>query len=279
MVDQVSSNGIMPVSLTISGKEVFVLNDGDSTHLGNITGFNLGYNGDLDPIGVTRMLPVGGAQAFGQVGFDNSGNWLVVTDKAQSDILVYSMGWNQLPAKPVVTSSASPNTPFSFIFDNHNNLLIVDVNQTSPGSVGPPVVAPTYNGAVSSYKIDRDGSLDTISTVYNGQAAACWIAQNEMQYVFTTNPGSGSISTFMEKDGSGKVSIVNPTAISGIGVIDEGITNDGQFLYALGPKMGVYGFKIGWDGSLTVLNGGSPFNTTGTGLSGGSPYIQGIAVQ
>ena len=261
----------MPVSLTISGKEIFVLNDGDSTHLGNITGFNLGYNGDLDPIGVIRTLPVGAPQAFGQVGFDNSGNWLVVTDKAQSDILVYSMGWNQFPAKnPVVTPSPSPNTPFSFIFDNQDNLLVVDVNQ---------LTATTYNGAVSSYKIDRDGLLDAINTAYNGQAASCWIVGNEMQYVFTTNPGSGSISTFMEKDGSGKVSIVNPTAISGIGVIDEGITNDGQFFYALGPTMGVYGFKIGWNGSLTVLNGGSPFNTTGTGLSGGSPYIQGIAVQ
>src|SRR5208283_1346399 len=113
---------------------------------------------------------------------------------------------------------------------------------------------------------------------YNGQAASCWIA-SEMQYIFTTNPGSSSISTFMEKDSSGKISIVNATASTGIGVIDEGITNDGQFLYAVGPTMGVYGFKIGWNGSLTVLNMGKPFNTTGTGLSGGSPYIQGIAVQ
>lgn len=109
-------------------------------------------------------------------------------------------------------------------------MLVVDVNQLT--------ATPTFDGAVSSYSIDRNGTLDTISTAYNGQAASCWIT-NEMQYVFTTNPGSGSISTFMEKDSSGKVSLVNATASTGIGVIDEGITNDGQFLYALGPTMGI----------------------------------------
>jgi len=78
----------------------------------------------------------------------------------------------------------------------------------------------------------------------------------------------------MEKDSSGKVNLVNATASTGIPVIDEGITSNGQFLYAVGPGAGIYGWMIGHDGSLTVLNGGGAF----PGLSG-SGYIQGIAVQ
>jgi hypothetical protein len=264
LVDQVSSGGIMPVSLTIFGNEVFVLNDMTP----NITGFTLSNKGDLDPIWhSTRSLPTTGN--FGQVGFDNSGNWLVVTDKVDSNILVYSMGWNQLPAENPVITPSSLNTPFSFIFDNHDNLLVVDVNATPP----------TFNGAVSSYRIDRDGALATIGTTFNGQAASCWITSNEMGYIFTTNPGPGSpfipsISSFIEKDSSGKVNLVNATASTGIPVIDEGTTSNGQFLYAVGPGAGIYGWMIGHDGSLTVLNGGVAF----PGLSG-SPYIQGIAVQ
>jgi hypothetical protein len=259
-VGKVSSGGIMPVSLTIFGNEVFVLNDGDSTHLGNITGFNLGNRGDLDPVwGSTRWLPAGGVQDFGQVGFDKSGHWLVVTDKA-GEIIVYPVGWNQMPAKnPIITPSTS-TTPFSFFFDNNDNLLVVSVNGG--------------NGAVSSYAIDHDGTLDAINTVYNGQNASCWIAGNEMGAVFTTNPGSTSISAFMDKSYSGKVSLVKATAVTGIATIDEGITNDGHFLYTLGPGVGIYGFKIGYGGTLTSL--GSAF---GTVEFSGNAFAQGIAVK
>ena len=134
-VNQVCSGGMTPVSLTISGNEVFVLNDGDSTHLGNITGFNLDNKGDLDPIwGSTRWLPVGGPQDFGQVGFDNSGNWLVVTDKADSNILIYRMGWNGMPAKNPVTYLDPGVVPFGFIFDVSDHLLVVEAADSAVSS-------------------------------------------------------------------------------------------------------------------------------------------------
>ena len=268
MVVQVSSGGILPVSLTISTNEVFVLNDGDSSNLGNITAFNLSYNGNLYMIpGSTRWLPVGGAQAFGQVKFNNSGNSLVVTDKGDNEIIVYPVGWGEMPAQnPTITSQTNPNTPFAVYFDNYDNLLVVSVNASA---------GPVFNGAVSSYKIDHDGSLDAINTDYNGQAASCWITGYN-GYVFTTNPGSMSISAFSIKDGSGKVSLESATAATGIATIDEGITTDGKFLYALGPAAGIYGFKIGHDGTLTSLNGGNPFGAT---KFSGNGFAQGIAVQ
>jgi hypothetical protein len=217
--------------------------------------------------GSTRWLPIGGAQAFGQVKYDNKGEWLVVTDKPDSEIIVYPVGWDQMPVhNPVVTPQTNPNTPFAVYFDDYDNLLVVYVNQLTP---------TTFNGAVSSFKIDHDGSLDAINTDYNGQAASCWITGYN-GYVFTTNPGSMSISAFSIKDGSGKVSLESATAASGIGTIDEGVTNDGKFLYALGPAAGIYGFKIGHDGTLTSLNGGNPFGAT---QFSGNGFAQGLAVQ
>jgi len=191
MVDKVSSGGTMPTSLTISGNEVFVLNDKTP----NITGFTLSNKGDLDPIWhSTRSLPTTGTGSFGQVGFDNSGNWLVVTDKADNAILVYPMGSNQLPAMNPVTYSYSTlggaPVPFSFTFDVQDNLLVVEV---WAGGTIPPTVTP--NGAVSSFDIKSDGTLKPISlSVHNMQNAACWIAANQMGYVFTTNPGSGGVT-------------------------------------------------------------------------------------
>ena len=169
-----------------------------------------------------------------------------------------------LAMNPVITNSG-PSTPFSIFFDDHDNLLVVSVNGG--------------NGAVSSYKIDRDGTLDSINTVYNGQNASCWIVGNEKGFVFTTNPGSTSISAFSEKGGSGKISLESKTAATGIATIDEGITNDGEFLYALGPGEGIYGFMIGHDGSLMSLNGGKPFGNTEISPLLDPGDIQGIAVQ
>ena len=90
----VSSNGNFPVSLTIFGNEVFVLNAGT---MSNITGFTLSHTGSLVPIAGSTRLVVGATpmSIFSQVGFDNTGKWLAVSDLSDSQILVFpvtSMG-------------------------------------------------------------------------------------------------------------------------------------------------------------------------------------------
>jgi hypothetical protein len=263
-VDYVSSGGILPVSLTISGNEVFVLNDGDPTHVGDITGFTLGYNGDLDPIwGSTRWLQVGAAQAFGQVGFDNTGKWLIVTDKADSKILVYSMGWDNMPAQNPVTYSDSGVVPFGFIFDAVDNLIVVQA----------------ADSAVSSYHIKFDGTLKVISqSISSGDSSACWIAQNGVGPIFTTNPGSpggpeplGTISSFKDVLFTGNITLLNGSAATDLKTIDEGLSNDGQYLYALAPGVGIDGFKVSPNGNLTSLGTFTESATSG--------FVQGIAVR
>ncbi len=265
-VDWVSSGGISPVSLTIFGDEVFVLNDGVSNPIldgttvtpGNITGFTLRDNGDLDPTGVVRTLPVGGAQDFGQVGFDKTGNWLIVTDKADSNILVYSMGWDRTPAANPVTYLDPGVVPFGFIFDAVDNLIVVEA----------------ADSAVSSYHIKFDGTLKVISqSISNGDSTACWIAQSGIGPIFTTNPGgaTGTISSFKDMFFTGNITLLNGSAANLNRTIDEGLSNDGQYLYALAPGVGIDGFKVSPNGNLTSL-GIFPETVT-------SGYVQGIAVR
>lgn len=248
LADKVDCGGVLPVSVTIFQNLVYVLNAGGSP---NITGFSLSHKGELTPLTEsTRSLGTGG---FAQVGFDPEGEALVVTDKADNKILVYSVGHDGLPGMNPVNSPSYGVTPFGFIFDQRGHLLVVEAT----------------TNAISSYKILQDDTLQVISgSVPNGQKAACWIAGNERGDVFTANPGTSSISAYSARHGS--LVLLNGVAGTGNTPLDLSITSDGRFLYALDPKNGTIDmFQID-DGSLTSL---------GTVAGGFSIFAQGIAAR
>ena len=252
LTDKVDSGGSFPVSVTIHGRFVFVLNAGSSP---NITGFTLSKKGLLTPLaGSTRSLSAAGA--FAQVGFDPQGDTLVVTDKADSQILVFAVDEAGLPAMSPVISTSNGKTPFGFIFDHRSRLLVVEV--------GP--------NAVSSYKIRSDEMLQVISgSVSNGQKAACWIADGGRGKVFTANPGSGTLSAYQLQPGSGQLTLSSGAAGIGKTPLDLTAAADGRFLYALDPgNKGIDIFQIEPDGGLTNLG------SIGGGLS---LFAQGIAAR
>ena len=124
----------------------------------------------------------------------------MVTDKAISEILVYSVGDNGLPTKKPFISPSNGKVPFGFIFDKKGHLLVVEVG----------------SNAVSSYNILDNGTLQVISrSVANGQTASCWIAGTDNGYIFTANPGIPSISSYKLKIGNGKLALLNGTAGGG----------------------------------------------------------------
>jgi 6-phosphogluconolactonase len=252
LTDKVSSGGVFPVSLTIFQDLVYVLNAGASP---NITGFNLRNTGQLTPLAdSTRALTSTGTYA--QVGFDPQGKTLVVTDKADSKILVYSIGHDGLPGTTPVTSPSSGITPFGFIFDQRGHLFVVEAG----------------TNAVSSYEILPDDTLEVISpSVPNGQIAACWIAGTKSGDIFTANPGTHTISAYKLMAGEGSLSLLNGAAGVGHTPLDLSATVNGRFLYALDPSIGsIDMFRIEPDGSLTGL---------GTVSGGLSIFAQGIAVR
>jgi 6-phosphogluconolactonase (cycloisomerase 2 family) len=250
-IDKVSSGGAFPVSLTVFHNLVYVLNAGMSP---NITGFYLSHRGQLIPLdNSTRFLGSGG---FAQVGFDPQGEMLVVTDRANNEILVYAVGRNGLPAmNPAISMSNGP-VPFGFIFDERGHLLVAEAG----------------SGSVSSYTILHDGTLKVISpSVTNGQSATCWIAGNKRGDVFTANTGSQTISFYNLMARNGKLALNNATAGVADKPIDLGITENGRLLYALDPGNGtVHMFQIKRDGGLTDL---------GAVAGGLSIFAQGIVAR
>ena len=236
LTDTESSGGSFPVSLTISGNEVFVLNGGTP----NISGFNLSNSGKITAIsGSTIALPSTGTSAsylYTQIGFDNSGKWLAVSDLGDNMILTYAV--NSGVPSDLQTFASSQPAPFGFIFDARNNLLSVQA----------------ANSAVSSYSISHGGMLSPIVEAFNPTSvSACWIVEDQTDDLYTTNPGTNNISSYEDSSNSGNVGWLNASAATGITTIDEGITNDGGFLYALAPGVGIDGYRISGDGTLKMV--------------------------
>jgi 6-phosphogluconolactonase len=248
---KIGSGGTFPVSAAVFHDLVYVLNAGTAP---NITGFTLGHDGHLTPLAnSTRTLS---ASAFAQVGFDSRGETLVVTDKGNSKILTYAVDRLGLLATNSVVSPSSGITPFGFTFDNRDHLLVV--NATS--------------NAVSSYNIQSNGALQSISSIVaNGQKAACWIATDGRHYVFTANPGTQSISSYDFNSRSGEITLLSGIAGTGSAPLDIALTKDGQFLYALDPgSLSIDAFRVEKDGFLKNL---------GPVAGSFSIFAQGIAVR
>lgn len=248
---KVSSGGNFPTSIAIFHDLVYVLNAGASP---NITGFTLHHNGQLTPIpNSTRALS---GAAFGEVSFDQYGESLVVTDKGNSKLLVYGVSGAGLPAASPVVTSSNGMVPFAVIFDRHDHALVVEAG----------------SNAVSSYAIQSDGSLQSISSsVANGQKAACWIAASGGRYVFTTNPGTHSISSYRLNADSGALTLISGIAATGTLPLDLAATRHGHYLYAIDAgSLAIDAFRVEHDGSLTNL---------GPVAAGVANYVQGIAVR
>ena len=234
LTDKVDSGGPLPTSLAVDHGLVYVLNAGDPA---NITGFHLTRRGRLMPMAdSSRVL---GAGAFSQVAFDPAGENLVVTDRADGELLVFAVDWRGRPAISPVTSPSSGAGPFAVIFDNRGDLLVAEAG----------------SGAVSSYRILSSGTLEVISpSVANGQKATCWMAGNRRGDVFTANTGSQNLSAYAVAEKDGSVVLVDDTAAFANRPIDMAITANGQFLYALDPAEGaIHGWGIDAQGGLIDL--------------------------
>lgn len=248
LVDTVPSGGEMPISLTVHGRLLFVLNAGGS---GSITGFHIGRHGQLSPIphstGYLSNDGVGPAPGPAQVSFTPNGRQLVVTEKATNLILTYRVrGFGRISG-PVINTSEGM-TPFGFDFTPRGDLI---VSEAFGGAADA--------SAASSYSLKR-GQLQVISSsVPTNQTAACWVVvTKDGQYAYTTNTGSSSVSGYqVNHDGSielldadGRTGETSP----GSSPIDAIISRDGRNLYVLsGGTFTVTAFQIGDDGSLTNL--------------------------
>jgi 6-phosphogluconolactonase (cycloisomerase 2 family) len=257
--DTEPSGGAAPISVTASGKLVYVLNAGDAGHAGNITGFRVGPQATLIPIpGSTRPLS---ADAVGpaQIQFALGGAVLVVTEKATNLIDTYTVGTDGLATGP--TSRASNGaTPFGFAV--RGNKVFV-----SEAFGGAPDVSAT-----SSYTVGGDGTLSLVSgSVATTETAACWVVLSRGgKFAYVTNTGSNTISGYrVAADGS--IALLDAdgvTASAGAGPIDAAVSRLGGFLYTLNAGAHtISGFAIQGDGSLVSVSGATGLPAGATGLA------------
>ena len=234
----VDSGGQRPISVTEHDGIVYVLNAGGA---GNVAGFR-NLLGTLSPLtDSVRPLSASGGTGPAQVGFDNDGEVLVVTEKATNKLTTYRVRHDGRIGAPVVTASVGV-TPFGFAFDRRGNVL---VSEAFGGAANA--------SAVSSYGFEDGAQPLAISrSVADTQSAACWVVVTPNgRYAYVTNTGSGTISSYAVQK-SGKVSLNQAVAgTAGAGPIDTAIAATGRALYVLNSgSQTISSFSVGTDGSL-----------------------------
>src|SRR2546426_763389 len=155
LTSRVGSGGTRPISLTVHGSLLYVLNGGGD---GNISGFTVGADGVLAAIRGSSRILSGAAVGPAQVAFSSDGRWLVVTEKTTNQLDLYAVGPDGMATGPTSYASAG-GTPFGFGFGHRDELFVSEAA-----------------GSASSYVLGGSGGLTAVSgAVGPHQGAPRWL--------------------------------------------------------------------------------------------------------
>jgi 6-phosphogluconolactonase len=246
LADNVSSNGVNPVSIAVHDDLVYVASAGPVSP--NYTGFRLNPGGRLRAIaGSTVALPAGSQP--GDILFNGNGTKLVGASVATSVIDSFTVGNDGLltaaPGSPFAAqglgpfgSEFSPTSPAQLFVSNAHN---------GPG-----------NGTVSAFNDGADGTLTSIgvSPFADLQTAPCWVEiSHDGRYLFAINTAVSTISRYsIAADGTltllGSTTLNHPT---GLVPEDARLSPDGSTLWVVDAGAdAVSGFSVN-GGALTEL--------------------------
>jgi 6-phosphogluconolactonase (cycloisomerase 2 family) len=265
LTDTESSGGVRPISVTIDRDQVYVVNAGgdvgDEDSIAALFIDNYGHltlaAGSVQPLSAASTGPA-------QIKLSPNARFVVVTEKGTSTISVFPLDSYGYPGAGIFNPAAG-QTPFAMDFGTRQQLFVSEVTGGAADS-----------GAVSSYTLANDGTLETIAgSVANFETAPCWlVVTNGGRYVFTTNTPDDSLSAY-KIDNDGQISLVDGdgrTGEPGAGTrpLDMDLSDDGRHLYTLNIGNGTIStFSIGPDGSLTET-------ATASGLPAG---VNGLAAR
>ena len=244
----VSSDGVEPVSIAVSGHLVYVANAGGGGR--NYTGFTLDANGHLQPLAnSTFRLPDGSSP--GDVLFNGDGTRLVGVRVGTSLIDSFVVGENGLlTAAPGSPFAAQGFGPFGSEFrPTEPNQLFVSNAHNAQGGPGP--------GSVSAFDVSDNGTLSSIGTspFPDEQIAACWVEiSHDGRFLFAVNTASNSISSY-EIAPDGALTLLGSTALNeqAAGAEDARLAPDGRTLWVVETAgRAVGGFTVD-GGRLTEL--------------------------
>ena len=237
-VQVIGSGGTFPVSITVHGHAVYVLDARDG---GVVQGYlRLGDRLLRIPawhraLGLDASATPEFTHTPGQVAFTPDGRQLLVTTKANTSAIdIFGVDrFGGIGRAPTVVSLPGA-VPFAVSFDGN----------------GHAVVAEAGPNAVQTFALRHDG-LVPVDTALTGQAATCWIVLNR-GHAYLSNAGSATLSAYgVRPDGSLEAGAV--TSTDG-GTVDAAVSQDGRYLYVQAGLNGIVDeFRIGRDGALTSL--------------------------
>ncbi len=251
-----SSHGDLPVSVSVAGSLVYVLNARGG---GSISGYRVAGRTVVPIPHSTRKLkltPNGNPeflQSPAQVAVTRDHRAVIVSTKTHGTLLTYPLLHGVPSPKPAVTKSGT--VPFALSFDRAGRLLVVDAT-----------------GLATSYRVHNNGTLTQLSQVGpTGQQAACWSVVIRGT-LYAANAGSNSISSFRVR--AGRLSVLDATAAATDGgPVDLAASRHGRYLYQLSGADGtVDAYRVGRNGALTRIG----TTHTGLGVANGKP-LEGIA--
>ena len=237
----VSSGGDMPISLTVSGSYLYVLNAGGD---GNISGFVGARSGKLRAIRHSTEPLSGSGVGPAEVSFADQGDVLVVTEKNTNLLDTYMVDGATGRASGPETTASEGMTPFGFA--NRNDRLVV--SEAAGGAAGATTV--------SSYALDPgDMPHAATSALASHQSSACWVAiARHTRYAYVANTGSSTITGLrMQKDDTVSLLDANGvTATTGAAPADLAVSSGSGFLFVrAGGAPEIDGYAIQGDGGLT----------------------------
>ncbi len=239
--------GSSPVAVAQSGRLVYVVNAGGASE---VSGFHLTSTGTLKPIPHSTTFLTAGNTGAASLAFSPNGQTLLVTEKLTGNIDAFAVHTDGTLGTLVANPSAGPGL-FGVIFAPNGAAIT-----TETGPAGG-----TDASAVSSYAVSTGGPLSVVSdSVPTLAAATCWhVVTPNGKLVYTTNPGSGTLSGFWI-GATGALIPVDATVLatlpSGSADLDLAVSADGKYLYTIDSGSGsVSILEINADGSLTTLSG------------------------
>jgi 6-phosphogluconolactonase (cycloisomerase 2 family) len=252
----ISSGGDFPVSVTVNGNHVYVL---DALGGGTLAGYWIGGGWVSSIPGSSRSLGLGTTAASqftatpGEVAFTPDGHALLVTTKASTNAVdVFAVRPDgSLSANPTVNTEAGA-VPFAVNFDQAGHVLVAEA--------GP--------SALATFTLASGGVLTQLAVADTGQMATCWIT-SDGKYFYTSNAGSGSVSGYTVGWSGGLTALGNTTTDAG--TVDATSAGDGRFLYVQTGKSGIVDeFAVGAGGALTPVG-----SVTVAGAAGGEGIAAG----
>jgi 6-phosphogluconolactonase (cycloisomerase 2 family) len=238
-VQVISSGGDFPVSVTVHGDLVYVLN---ALGGGNVHGYQIGGGrlkaipNSTRPLGLDPNATPQFTTTPGQVTFTPSGTQVLVTTKGNTNAVdVFGVDKGGALSSTPQTNTLSGDVPFSAAFLPNGKVAISEA--------GP--------NAVADFTLAADGQLTQIDSVATGGTATCWILADGHS-VFAGNAGSAAESRITV--GSGDSLTLAGSTTTDAGTVDATSADNGRYLYVQTGGNGIVDeFAVGAGGTLNEL--------------------------